>query len=416
MADLTAAEIEEINAAGPYNHSVWCGRGATVTQEDGITGRAKHLAAMIAAIIRGSFSEDDLAKKSIVDVGCYDGWLIEQLSKLPFARLVGIEPRDRNIEKGRTVRRILQISSRVAYRRAGLENLGSEAFDIVVCAGVLHHVESIGSAIRNLFAICEDMLIIELHCLADASEDQFMEQIEPKDIAYFSCTGDREIGIVGHKFETNYYDGSADRSSVVGVPSVSAVKMFLRQAGFEQIDIAMNPSRLWHGSTVGRTGVTACIVARKARGLLHNDNIAREYEDGLASTFLDDCVVRALYEYWCEGKEQIAEIDVAEGAIAKYIEHGGKFESEIARNLRFNPRDKIALEMAKIHFRKKDYRKVIDVGRGITTRVNADWRACYRVLVLMALAAKELNDSLMQERYCSLAMQAHPDPGSLSFK
>ena len=38
---------------------------------------------------------------SIIDVGCYDGWILHQLSNLPFNQMVGIEPREKNIIKGK---------------------------------------------------------------------------------------------------------------------------------------------------------------------------------------------------------------------------------------------------------------------------------------------------------------------------
>ena len=60
---------------------------------------------------------------SIADVGCYDGWLIEHLADLPFRRFVGFEPRQRNIDKGKAVRRILKIPSKVEYRQASLDGL-----------------------------------------------------------------------------------------------------------------------------------------------------------------------------------------------------------------------------------------------------------------------------------------------------
>ena len=37
---------------------------------------------------------------SIADIGCYDGWILHELSDLPFKRMVGIEPRQKNIDKG----------------------------------------------------------------------------------------------------------------------------------------------------------------------------------------------------------------------------------------------------------------------------------------------------------------------------
>ena len=44
--------------------------------------------------------EPEIKDFSILDIGCNDGWVLHQLSDLPFKKMVGIEPREKNIEKG----------------------------------------------------------------------------------------------------------------------------------------------------------------------------------------------------------------------------------------------------------------------------------------------------------------------------
>src|SRR5262249_52604512 len=137
------------------------GRGVTISQEDGLSGRSDILATCIRKALLESYSPQEMADMSLADIGCHDGWLIERLSDLPFKRLIGIEPRARNIEKGKKVRKILGIDSRVELRIGTLEALGEETFDIVICAGLMHHLEGLGDALRTLKSICRRKLFIE---------------------------------------------------------------------------------------------------------------------------------------------------------------------------------------------------------------------------------------------------------------
>ena len=146
---LTPEQIESINSYGPYNHSVWSVGNINISNEERLSGRGEFLVESIKDCILRHFTLEEIKTFSILDVGCYDGWILHQLSDLPFKRMVGIEPRERNIEKGRKVREILGIDSRLEFRVGDVENIGSEEFDIVICTGVLHHVESIPHAMRK---------------------------------------------------------------------------------------------------------------------------------------------------------------------------------------------------------------------------------------------------------------------------
>lgn len=425
--DLTPEEIEELNAAGPYNSGVWRGRGVTITLEETLTGRVENLGALIKQTLLSTFTREEMASMSIADVGCYDGWLLEHLSNLPFKKFVGFEPRQRNIDKGKTVRRILRIPSKVEYRLASLETLGDEQFDVLICTGLLHHVEDIGAATRKLAQICRNFAFVETQCLSEGHEKALLPEVEPKDIVYFDEV--RRIGVIGCKFESDFYDGSAARSTVVGVPSPSAVEMYLEQAGFSHVEMVMKPSSPWEESAMQRQAKVACFVAKRgAHAEARQKPTGVMYEEGLSNTHLPSQTITYLFDRYCLGKgapssgqaeraidEYLAATDAGRAAaweqVAKAYE--GKFEQEIVKNLRYAPKDKIALEMAKFFFANREYAKTIEVCKTFTTRINADWRVCYRAFILMSRSAQALGDSASEKRYVELARSAHPVPSAL---
>jgi hypothetical protein len=423
--DLTPEEIETLNAYGPYNHAVWRGRGVTVSQEEGLTGRAEFLAALVRKVLQRSFTEAEMADMTLADVGCYDGWLLEQLADLPFKRLVGIEPRERNIEKGKAIRHVLGLQSRVEYRTGSIEALGTERFDVVICMGLLHHLECIGDALRSLKAICRRTLVLETQCLSSEHlTPEFVRELEPKDIAYFGKS--QLVGLSGHKFESSYYHGSAIRSSIVTIPTISTIEMFLQQLNFTNIEILVPPSSYWKGGSVSRPTKLCCVVADCGDQKDDNrDHFAqvRDYEVGLMNMLLPERTADLLYNRFVgrpSRRPTFAErviIGYATGPswltapllklIARRWPNG--FHLEIIKNLRYAPVDKAALELAKVRFAEGDFAGCIKTAKSIIGHINADWRATYRALLLLALANNRIGNESAARRYIDLARISNPD-------
>src|SRR4030067_273528 len=131
-SQLSAEQIEELNAHGPYSMAVWRSGDVSIGNEEGLKGRSAYFVKLIREAILKNFTLDELKGFSILDIGSNDGWVLHQLSDLPFARMVGVEPREKNIAKGRKVREILKLKNSVAFRVGDIESLGAEKFDIVI--------------------------------------------------------------------------------------------------------------------------------------------------------------------------------------------------------------------------------------------------------------------------------------------
>jgi 2-polyprenyl-3-methyl-5-hydroxy-6-metoxy-1,4-benzoquinol methylase len=435
---FTPEEIEELNAFGPYNHAVWRGRGVTVTHEESLAGRAEFLSALVRRTLLESFSIEAMAQLTLADVGCYDGWLLEQLGDLPFKRLIGIEPRARNLEKGKKVRQILGISSRVEYRVGEIDSLGGETFDVVICTGLLHHLESVGDALRMLRSICTRKLFIETlvlpshHITAD-----FVRDLEAKDVANFGKSP--TVGLSGYKFESSYYHGSAVRPAIASVPTLPTLQMFMEHLGFRDIKVLVAPSSYWDGA-VKRPARACCLVAEPGsptHAIAQTDQIL-SYEKGVLGTLLPAASVQSLFETLCRGSSRANValsdrllITYATGPawlsriLLRYIRRAWRhpFAFEIIKNLRYAPADKAALEMAKVRLAAGDAAGCIEAAREITGHINADWRATYRAFLLMSRAYRNLGDHVAAERYQELCRISNPelpdvlfDQASLSFE
>ena len=423
--DLTAEEIEQLNAHGPYNHAVWQGRGAVLSHEESLSGRGQFLVNLIRKVLTESYSREQMADMTIVDVGCYDGWILDQLVDLPFKKFVGIEPRQRNIDKGNTARSILGVKSRTEFRVASIEALGSEVFDIVICIGVLHHVESVGDAFRALRAICRKKLIIESLCLSSESvSPDLAREIEPKDIIYFGRAP--TVGLNGYKFESSYYHGSAIRSSIVSIPSLPTIQMFLEYLGFQNVGVLIPPSAYWQPQAVKRSATACCLIAEPGPVTIESSQSAKvlAYESAMIEALLPSVLVETMYRRFCDESLQ-ASGGLRERMVIAYVAGptwlapflmrrirrwwSNSFQREIVKNLRYAPYEKCALEMAKLRYSNGEFEGAIEAAMRITRRLNADWRATYRAFLIIARSFRRLGNEAMADRYFGLYQVSNPE-------
>ncbi len=423
MKTLSSEKIELINAHGPYNHSVWTYEGVTITNEERLAGRVDLIAKKIRESILKNFTMAEIQEMSIVDIGCYDGWILQQLSDLPFAEIVGVEPRESNINKAKEIRELLGIQSRIRFEMGDIDSIGKQKFDIVICTGVLHHVACISMAIHQLRSICNKMLFVETICLSSTHITKSLKkEIEMKDIAYFDRA--KICGITGQKFESSYYDGSTNKMEVVSVPSVESLLMYLEIEGFDNIQTVIDPrsySPIWKKKGRLANAVAICALAGKDDNTLmsnESESIAN-YELGLMKTVLDRRFIEPLYKvFHLREKYFPTSIFVLNSLL--YVRSSNwlsglfwsinkvwlKNESalEIVKNLKYNPEDKLCLEYGKILYKEQDYEKAISVLKDITHKVNADWRSVYRSFCLLSKIYRELGQEREAERYKELCL------------
>jgi 2-polyprenyl-3-methyl-5-hydroxy-6-metoxy-1,4-benzoquinol methylase len=427
MKELSSEKIELINAYGPYNHSVWTYQGLRISNEERLSGRVEFIAKKIRECILKNFTMDEIKNMSIVDVGCYDGWILQDLSDLPFSEIVGIEPRESNITKAKTIRGLLNIKSKIKFEIGDIDTLGNQTFDIVICTGVLHHVESIPLAVHNLSSICNKMLFIETIILSSKHlTKSFAKEMEMKDIVYFNRT--KRCGLTGQKFESSYYDGSTDKLKVISVPSLESLLMYLEIEGFNNIRIVVDSKSynpIWKKGGRLANAVAICTLPSKTENVLISDEYSwiENYELGLMKTVLDRGFVVPLYKLF-----HFQKIDLQRpffllttlfyiyspnwlAGMFRYITKiwsKDEYTLEIIKNLRFSPKDKICLEYGKMLYNKQDYQCAISVLKNLTQKLNADWRSIYRSFYLLSQIYKEIGAIGESDRYRNLCLIANP--------
>lgn len=436
-AALDPDAVELANAYGPYSHGAWVGPDIAVGNEESFAGRGAFLVSLIRGAILERFTVEQLRTMTLVDVGSYDGWLLCQLEDLPFRSMIGIEPRDKNLTKGRMIRTLLGVETRCEFRKGSIETLdavlGGQKADVVLCAGLLHHLPSIAEGVARLRAICRHLLFLDTLCLPSAIEDERLRTaLELKDLPYFF--GDHGFGVTGYKLESGYYDGSALGMSVVSLPSIGALRLFLRVHGFSDIRVVADPAA-YAGAVKGgwRQFSAACLVAEIDPGHDANREVAAwvgEYEGGLMRTLLPQSLARGLYDRHSLGRRGasadtwLVRVVSGSGVRSSWLQTiwqrlmqrslRDRYALEICRNLRHAPKDKAALEYGKCLLAQRRHVEAEQVLLGITRRPNADWRSVYRAFCLLAWSFRDRSDLDRAARYVELCRTANPQfPESL---
>ena len=424
---ISAEDIEVLNAHGPYSMAVWSSGDIAVGNEEGLKGRSAYFTKLIRKALLDNFSLDELKTFSILDVGCNDGWVLHELSDLPFAKMVGVEPREKNIQKGKKVRQILKLENRVEYRCGDVESLGGEMFDIVICAGVLYHVESIPLALRHLRNCCKRFLFIESRCLSsDFMSDKLRDQIEMRDLVYQFKK--RIYGITAQKFESSYHDGSARETTIVNVPTTESLLMHLEMLGFDDIKVVADTKTyrdsVWRDRRpLDGVCITARINAASAGQTFDEKEWIEKYESGLKETILPRKLVEPLYRQFAD-RTFPAQMSFKWLIVLWYIAApiwlsrifmrmlpvcaAGEIELEILKNLRYSPEDKITLELGKILKSEGKLTDALVVLRQISSKLNADWRSAYRSFFLIAKIFTALDKRDEADRYLNLCLTCNP--------
>jgi len=114
------------------------------------------------------FDELDFADKSVLDVGCWDGYFSFEAEKLGASQVVSFDnPACRWGGIDGYVFLHNHFKSRAHYVQGSVYDLRNifldKEFDIVLCYGVLYHLSDPLFALQNLFYVCKDTIVFEGH-------------------------------------------------------------------------------------------------------------------------------------------------------------------------------------------------------------------------------------------------------------
>jgi tRNA (mo5U34)-methyltransferase len=98
---------------------------------------------------------------SAIDLACSEGWFSHRLLEWGAESVIGVDVRPENIHRARLIREHFGIpSSRLEFREADIFDLGG-AYDVVLCLGLIYHLENPVGALRVARRLTRGVCVIE---------------------------------------------------------------------------------------------------------------------------------------------------------------------------------------------------------------------------------------------------------------
>jgi SAM-dependent methyltransferase len=172
-----------------------------------------------------------------LDLACNEGWWSQRLLEWGAAQVVGVEARAATVQRAQALREAFGISAAQLDLRVGdataLDPSGAGRFDVVLCLGLLYHLEDPIGALRRARALCRTGGLLVL-------ETQTARLDQPIAHGWGSSDEPTESAAAGFamRWERDERNPLASVDGVVSlIPNRAAVELALVAAGFADVEI-----------------------------------------------------------------------------------------------------------------------------------------------------------------------------------
>ena len=237
-------EPDEIRAGvwalEPWFHQIDLGQGIKTKLQAAATEPVDHPMGTWRIIQR--CLPNDLAGRSVLDVGCNAGFYAIEAKRRNAGRVFGIDSQRLHIRQARFAARVLDLD--IGYQRMSVYDLSAQRngkFDITLALGLIYHCKHPLLALERLFQVTSDTMILE-------------SAVFPPGRLFESFSDSSGIGRRFHALAYVENDPTA-REAVYNwfVPTVDCLKAMLGDVGFVDLEVTSRA----HGRAV--------IVCRRPR-------------------------------------------------------------------------------------------------------------------------------------------------------
>jgi len=430
--------IQEINILGPWVHGYFdLGNGLIIEDQDELQKKRLFSSRdFFIDIIHSYYKKKDLSDKTLCDVGCNTGYFLYELfKKFNFKKVLGIEPRESNLDKAQFMADFFNLpKKRFELKELDILTDSNElpVYDVVIMPGVLHHLDNHLQALKNLYKMTRDFCILETLVLSDDfNTDSIADQLELKDKIYQVKENKNKFGIVGYKLESDRLDGTTVHSGIVSIPTTEALLMMMNHVGFSNVRLYRSEEQLrkeifseksyreyrsvvivGYKKTDEKTNYITSInetldeiEKTEFNNVIPLELIEPLYQVIIGNSSKDDLpdIPKLIYESELYYKEKI-------GEKAGY-ELRKKVRSEkyypIINTFKHAPTQKISFEYAKTCYQKGMLDKAKVVAEELVKTINLDWRTVYSTYYLLAVIYFEMQNKSKAKFYNDLSIRTN---------
>jgi tRNA (mo5U34)-methyltransferase len=209
--------------------------GTTPTYGTGELDPIHHTrSAMLEAALQAEFGADRGAL-SAVDLACHQGWFSAQLAQSGFGRVIGVDARPEHVADAGLIRDALRLPQ-IELIEADVHALDTRALgthDLVLCFGLIYHLENPVGALRVARALTQRLCIVETQVVpgltgwVDYGSYRFVRPLKGS------------FGIIDETGET--HGPEASTTGICLVPSVEALVWIMDRIGFKRVEVLPVP-------------------------------------------------------------------------------------------------------------------------------------------------------------------------------
>jgi tRNA (mo5U34)-methyltransferase len=172
---------------------------------------------------------NNLAGKSVLDIGCNAGFYAIEMKRRGAARVLGIDTDERYLAQGRFAAEMC--NAEIEFRNLSVYDVGSlgERFDVVLFMGVLYHLRHPLLALDLIHEhVASDLLILQSMQRGSDEVEPLQEDYTFWEVDIFDRPGFPKMHFIEHKYSddwTNWW-----------IPNRACVEAMLRSAGFEVLE------------------------------------------------------------------------------------------------------------------------------------------------------------------------------------
>ena len=406
---------QTLNSVGNLICSEWSNNGIKIGNEEGLKGRSKLILENVSDYILKNYSEKEIQNMTLLDIGSFDGYLPYYLSDLGFKKILACEPRKKNIEKGISIRKFLNLDEKkniefVAKRFEDLE-VEKNSFDIVCCFGIMHHIGDHFSFIKKMAEISKNIVIIDTRVVSSnvIKKKEAVKKGEILDVLYknlFSKNLNSEsffdknlISFSINKFESNFNDSSTATHGLVTIPTTGSLRMCLKNFNFNKIIDLVSPSEYIKKLNHKRPLDGYLFVAKKEKSQQNKPrSILINYENSIKQNSLDLKFLKNLEDFFIHSKKSNIFKYIIGNLLLKHQfyklfffinkNNFNIYQREIISNLHYSYEDKINFEIGKTLFFLSRYEEASEYFLKIIDKRNSDFRSVYRSFYFMYKISK----------------------------
>lgn len=189
---------------------------------------------MLDAAIDREF-DAGFANLSAIDLACHQGWFAAHLAQRGFGSVLGVDARSEHVADARLIGDLFGLD-RLRIERHDVMALDAAALgahDLVLCLGLIYHMENPVGALRIARALCRRLCLIETQIVpgmsgwVDYGSYRFVRPLKGS------------FGIIDETGET--HGPEASTTGICLVPSLEALLWILDRIGFARSEVLPVP-------------------------------------------------------------------------------------------------------------------------------------------------------------------------------